>query len=82
VKNEEVLHGVKEERNNLYIIRRGRLIGLATSCVGILWIEGTGRRRGRRKELLDDFTEKRGYWKLITEALDGFLLTAHCGRRY
>jgi hypothetical protein len=30
----------------------------------------TGRRRRRRKQLLDDLKEKRGYWKLKEEALD------------
>jgi hypothetical protein len=82
VKDEKVLYGDKEERNILHIIRRGRLIGLATTCVGIGPMEVVGRRRGRCEELLDDFTETRGCLKLITEALDGFLWTAHCGRGY
>jgi hypothetical protein len=30
----------------------------------------TRRRRRGRKHLLDDIKEKRGYWKLKTEALD------------
>jgi len=30
-----------------------------------------GRRERIRKELLDEFKEKRGYWKLKGEALDG-----------
>jgi hypothetical protein len=29
----------------------------------------TGRRGRRRKQLLDDLKEKRGYWKLKEEAL-------------
>jgi hypothetical protein len=33
-------------------------------------IEMTGRRGRRRKQLLDDLKEKRGYWKLKEEALD------------
>ena len=33
-------------------------------------IEVTGRRGKRRKELLDDLQEKRGFWKLNKEALD------------
>jgi hypothetical protein len=32
--------------------------------------EMTGRRGRRRKQLLDDLKEKRGYWKLKEEALD------------
>jgi len=30
----------------------------------------TGRRGRRRKQLLDDLKEKRGYWKWKEEALD------------
>jgi hypothetical protein len=30
----------------------------------------TGRRGRRRKQLLNDLKEKRGYWKLKEEALD------------
>jgi hypothetical protein len=33
-------------------------------------LEVTGRRGRRRKQLLDDLKEKRGYWKLKEEALD------------
>ena len=33
-------------------------------------IEVTGRRGKRRKQLLDDVKEKRGYWKLKAEAAD------------
>ena len=33
-------------------------------------IEGTGRRGRRRKQLLDDLNENRGYCKLKEEALD------------
>jgi hypothetical protein len=33
-------------------------------------IEVTERRRRRRKQLLDDLAETRGYWKLEQEALD------------
>jgi hypothetical protein len=32
-------------------------------------IEMTGRRGRRRKQLLDDLKEKKGYWKLKVEAL-------------
>ena len=33
-------------------------------------IEMTRRRGRRRRKLLDDLSEKRGYWKLKEEALD------------
>jgi hypothetical protein len=34
VRNEEVLHTVKEDRNYLNTIKERRLTGLVTSCVG------------------------------------------------
>jgi len=34
VKNGEILHGFKEERNILLTIKEGRESGLVTSCVG------------------------------------------------
>jgi hypothetical protein len=33
----------------------------------------TGRRGRRSKQLLDDFNERRGYWKLKETALDRIL---------
>jgi len=34
VRNEEVLHGVKEKKNFIQTIKERRLTGLVTSCVG------------------------------------------------
>jgi hypothetical protein len=81
VRNEEVLHRVKEERNILHTIKRRKAnwIGhmLHRNCLlkhveGKLKgrIEKTERRGRRRKQLLDDLKEKRRYWKLKEEALD------------
>jgi hypothetical protein len=42
----------------------------------------TGRRERRRKQLLDDLTEKKTYWKLKEEALDRTLWRTRCGRGY
>jgi hypothetical protein len=82
VRNEEVLHRVKEERNILHTIkiRTANWIGhiFRRNCLLKHVIEGklegriemTGRRKRRRKQLLDDFKEKRRYWKLKEEALD------------
>jgi hypothetical protein len=42
-------------------------------------IEVTGRRR---KQLLDDLKEKRGYWQLKEEALDYTLWRSYFARRY
>jgi len=41
------------------------------------------RRRGRRsKKLLDDLTEKKGYWKLKEEALYHTMRRTRSGRVY
>jgi hypothetical protein len=42
----------------------------------------TGRRGRRRKQLLPDLKETRGYWKLQAEALDRTLSRTHFGRSY
>jgi hypothetical protein len=82
VRNEEVLHRVKEERNIIHTIttRKANWIGhiLHRNCLLKHVIEGTleGRiemtgRRGRgRKQVRDDRKEKRRYCKLKEEALD------------
>jgi len=82
VRNEEVLHGIKEERNILHTVirRKANWIGriLRKNCLLKRVIEGkiggrvevTGRRRGRSKQLLDGLKEKRGCWELKEEALD------------
>jgi hypothetical protein len=41
-----------------------------------------GRQGKRRKQLLGDLKEKRGFWKLEEEALDRVLWRTHCGRSY
>jgi hypothetical protein len=94
VKNEEGLHRVKEERNILHTRKRRKTnrIGhnLPRNCILKHVIEGklegrtemAGRRGRRRKQLLDDFKEKRRYWKLIEEALDLTLWRIRFGRDY
>jgi hypothetical protein len=73
VRNEELLHRVKEERNILHTIKRRKAtwIGhiLRRNCLLKHVIEGklagriemTGRRGRRRRQLLDDLKEKRRY---------------------
>jgi hypothetical protein len=39
--------------------------------------DGTGRIRRKRKQLLDDLTEKRRYWKLKEETVDRPLWRTH-----
>jgi hypothetical protein len=45
-------------------------------------IEVTGRRGRRRKQLLNELKETRGYWKLKEETLDHPLWRTHFGRGY
>jgi hypothetical protein len=94
VRNEEVLHRVKEERNIVHTIKRRKAnwIGhsLHRNCLLKHVVEGkeegrievTGRRGRRRQQLLDDFKEKRGYWKFKEEALDRTLWRTRFGRSY
>jgi hypothetical protein len=77
-----VLQRVKEERNILRTIKRRKAnwIGhiLRRHCLLKHVIEGktegkiemTGRRKGRRRQLLDDFRQREGNWELIEEALE------------
>jgi len=72
----------------------GRRTGLVTFCVetafynGLLkerykgWIEVTGRQGRRRRKLLDDLKERRGYSHLEEEALDRTMWRARFGRDF
>jgi hypothetical protein len=90
----EVLPGVKGERNILHTINRRK-----ANWLGHIWrrdcllkhvIEGkidgrtevTGRRGRKCKQLLDDLKEKRGYWKLKQEALNRSIWKNRFGRGY
>jgi hypothetical protein len=63
---------------------------LRRNCVLIRVIEGkiegrievTERQGRRRKQVLDDLKERRGYCKLKEEALDGTLWRTRFGRGY
>jgi ribosomal 50S subunit-associated protein YjgA (DUF615 family) len=82
VRNEEVLFRVSEQRTILHEIRRRKAnwIGhiLRRNCLLTEVIEGkikgqievTRRRGRRRKKLLDDLGDRRGYSHLKEEALD------------
>jgi hypothetical protein len=94
VRNEEVLHRVKEERNILRTIQRRKAnwIGhiLCWNCLlkHIIeekmeeMIEVAGRGRRRHKQLLDEFKERRWYRKLKEEALGCNLWKTLLGRNY
>ena len=73
VRNEEMLQTDKKERNRVQTtidkantLRRNCLLKYVTEGK----IEVTGRRGRKRKQLLDDVKETRGYCKLKDEALD------------
>ena len=94
VRNEEVLLTGKEEKNILHEInkRKAKWIGhiLCRNCLlqGVIegkikgGIEVTGRRGRRRRKLLDDLKERRGYCHLKEEALDRTMWRAAFGRGF
>jgi hypothetical protein len=92
VRNEEVLLRVKEQRKYEIRKRKANWIGhiLRRNCLLQRVIEGkikggievTGRRGRKRRKLLDDLKERRGYSHLKEEALDGTMWTAQFGRGF
>ena len=92
--SEEVLLGVKEDRNILHTIKRTKANWIDdTLCRNFLLkcvaegntegrIEVTVRRGRRRKQLLDVRKETRGYWRWKFEALDHVLSRTRLGRGY
>ena len=94
VKNEEVLLIVKKQRNILHEIRKRKTnwIGhiLRRNCLLQRVIEGkikggievTGIRGRRRRKLLDDLKERRGYSYLKEKALDCTMWRACFGRGF
>jgi hypothetical protein len=91
VRNEEVLLRVKEQKNILHEIRKRKAnwIGhiLRRNCLLQRVIEGKikggieviGRRGRKRRKLLDDLKERRGYSHLKEEALDRIMWRARFG---
>ena len=94
MRNEEVLLRVKELGNILHEIseRKANWIGhvLRRNCLLQRIIEGKlnggievrGRRGRRRRTLLDDLKERRGYCHLKEEALDRTMWRAGFGRDF
>ena len=94
VRNEEVLIRVKEQRNILHEIRKRKAnwIGhiLRRNCLVKQIIEGkingqievTRRRGRRRKKLLDDLKDRRGYCQLKEETLDRTMWRNRFGRGF
>ena len=94
VRNEDVLLRVKEQRNILHEIRKRKAnwIGHISrrNCLLQRVIEGkiqggievTGRQGRRRRKLLDNLKERKGYCHLKEEALDRTLWSARFGRGF
>ena len=94
VRNDEVLLRVKEQRNILHEIsnRKANWFDhiLRRNCLQQRVIEGkikggievTGRRGRRRRKLLDELKERRGYSHLKEEALDRTVWRAGFGRGF
>ena len=94
MRNEDVLLRVKEQRNILHEIRKRKTnwIGhiLRRNCLLQLVIEGriqggievTRIRGRRRRKLLNDLKERRGYSHLKKEALDRTMWIARFGRGF
>ena len=94
VRNEEVLLRVKEQRTILHeirkrkanwighILRRNCLLQRVTEGKIKVGIEVTGRQGRRRRKLLDDLKESRGYSHLKEEALDRTMWRARFGRGF
>jgi hypothetical protein len=91
---DHVRNEVKEQRNILHEIRKWKAnwIGhiLRRNCLLQRFIKGkikgvievTGRQGRRRRELLDDLKERKGYSHLKEEALDRTMWTARFGRGF
>ena len=94
MRNEEVLLTVNEQRNILHEIRQRKAnwIGhiLRRNCLLKQVIEGkikgqievTRRRGRRRKKILDDLKDRRGYLQLKEEALDRTVWRSGIGRGF
>ena len=94
VRNEEVLLRVKEQRNILHEIRKRKANWidhiLRRNCLLQRVVEGkiqgrievTGIRGRRRRKLLDDLKERRGYSHLKEEVLDRTMWRARFGRGF
>jgi len=94
VRNEEELLRVKEKRNILHeirkqkanwighILRQNYLLQRVTEGKIQVGIEVTGRQGRKRRKLLNDLKERRGYSHLKEEALDRTMWRARFGRGF
>ena len=94
VRNEEVLLRVEEQRNILHEIRKRKAnwIGHILRRICLLQrvtegkiqggIEVTGRQGRRRRKIVDDLKERKGYSHLKEEALERTMWRARFGRGF
>jgi hypothetical protein len=84
--NEErnILQAIKRRKENWidYILRRNCLLRHVIATKVERRLEMIGRRGRRRKQLLGNLKEERGYWKLKEEALYHTLCRTRFGRSY
>ena len=79
-----ILHEIRKRKANWigHILRRNCLLQRYIEGKIQGWIEVTGRRGRRRRKLLDDLKERRGYSQLKEEALDRTIWRARFGRAF
>jgi hypothetical protein len=80
----DILHETSKRRTNWigHILRRNCFLRQVTEGKIKGGIKVTGRRGRRRRKLLDDFKERRGYSHQKEEALDRTMWRAHFGRGF
>ena len=79
-----ILHEISEVKANWigHILRRNCVLQQVIEGKIKGGIEVTGRRGRRRKKLMDDLKERRGYSHLNDEALDRTMCRARFGRGF
>jgi hypothetical protein len=79
-----ILHEISKQRTNWigHILRRNCLLQQVIEGNIKTGIEITVRRGRRRRKLLDELKERRGYSHLKEEALDHTMWRARCGRGF
>jgi len=79
-----ILHEIRKRKANWigHILRRNCLLQRVTEGKIQGGIEVTGRQGRRRRKLLDDLKERRGYSHLKEEALEGTMWRARFGRGF
>jgi len=83
-RSRNILHEISKRKANWigHILRRNCLLQRVNEGKIQGEIEVTGRRGRRRRKLLDDLKERRGYSHLIEEALDLTIWRASFGRGF